>query len=60
MCRNLPLEQEEPHLPQLVKTFQSDCHSETFRKYKNTKCRFKFGHFCTDKTIIATPLQNTF
>ena len=59
MCGKLPLEQEEPHLYQLVKTFQFHCHSKTCRKYKNTRCQFKFGLFFPDKTIIATPLQNT-
>ena len=44
---------------QLVKTFQIDCHSNTCRKYKNSKCRFKFGRFFPDKTITAIPLQHT-
>ena len=59
MCGKLPLEQEERHLYQLGKTFQIHCHSKTCRKYQNTKCQFKFGLFFSDKTTIATPLQNT-
>ena len=43
----------------LVKTFQIHFHSKTCRKCNNSKCRFKFGGFFTDKTIIATPLQHT-
>ena len=59
VCGNLPLEEEDQHLYQLVKTFQIHCHSKTFRKYKNSKCRFKFGRFFTDKHITAIPLQHT-
>ena len=59
VCGNLPLEEEDQHLYQLVKTFQIHCHSKTFRKYKNSKCRFKFGRFFTDKTVIAISLQHT-
>ena len=47
------------HLYQLVKTFQIHCHSKPCRKYKNSICRFKFGRFFADKTIIAIPLQHT-
>ena len=43
----------------MVKTFQIDCHSKTCRKYKNSKCCFKFGRFFPDKTITAIPLQHT-
>ena len=41
------------------KTFQIHCPSKPCRKYKNSKCRFKFGRFFTDKTIISIPLQHT-
>ena len=59
VCGNLPSEEEDQHLYQLVKTFQIHCHSKTFRKYKNSKFRFKFRRFFTDKTIIAISLQDT-
>ena len=49
----------DPHLYQLVKTFQIHCHSKTCCKYKNSKCRFKFGPFFTHKRIIAIPLEHT-
>ena len=52
-------EEGDPHLYQLVKTFQTHCHSKTCRKYKYSKCHLKFGRFFTDKTIIAMPLQHT-
>ena len=41
------------------KTFQIHCHSQPCPKYKNSKCRFTFGRFFTDKTIISIPLQHT-
>ena len=59
VCGNLPSEEGDPHLHQLVKTFQFHCHSKTYRKYKNSKCRFKLGRFFTDKQITAIPLQHT-
>ena len=52
-------EEGDPHLYQLVKIFQIHCHSKVCRKYKNSKCRFNFGRFFTDKNIIAIPLQDT-
>ena len=57
----MPSEEGDPHLHQLVKTFQFHYQSNTCHKYKNrdSKCRFKFEHFFTDKTIIAIPLQYT-
>ena len=40
----------------LVKTYQAHNHSKTCRKYKNVACRFNFGQFFTEKTIVAEPL----
>ena len=59
VCGNLPSEEGDPHLYQLIKTFQIYCHSKTCSKYKNSKRCFKFGRFFTDKTIITVPLQHT-
>ena len=58
VCGNLPSEQEDSHLYDLVKTFQMLCHSKTCRKYKNMKC-FKFGRFFTEKTVVVKPVQST-
>ena len=33
-------------------------HFKTCRKYKNIKCRFNFGQFFTNRTIIAEPLPD--
>ena len=42
-----------PVLHKLVKTYQTHTHSKTCRKYKNLACRFNFGHFFTEKTVVA-------
>ena len=54
----LPDQSQAPELHELVKTYQKHSHSKTCRKYKNVKCRFNFGHFFTNKTIVAEPLSD--
>ena len=48
----------EPELHQLVKMYQTHAHSKTCRRYKNLPCRFNFGHFFTNRTIVAKPLAS--
>ena len=48
----------EPELHQLVKMYQTHAHSETCRRYKNLPCRFNFGHFFTNRTIVGKPLAS--
>ncbi|KXJ13769.1 ATP-dependent DNA helicase PIF1 [Exaiptasia diaphana] len=55
---HLPDENEDPQLHELVKTYQKHSHSKTCRKYKNIRCRFNFGQFFTNRTIVAEPLSN--
>lgn len=54
---HLPNEDQDPELHELVKTYQKHSHSKTCRKYKNIKCRFNFGQFFTNRTIVAEPLS---
>ena len=54
----LPDQNQDPELQELVKTYQKHSHSKTCRKYKNIKCRFNFGQFFTNKTIVAEPLSD--
>ena len=56
---DLPDPNNDPALLELVKTYQIHCHSKTCRKYRNEKCRFRFGKFFTNKTIIAQPLAGS-
>ena len=53
----LPDPVHSPTLNYLVKTYQIHAHSKTCRKYRNMSCRFNFGHFFTEKTIVAKPLS---
>ena len=43
----------------LVKTFQIYSHSRTCWKYKKNKCRFSYGPFFSDRTIISKPLGDS-
>ena len=52
----LPDPSDSPKLHELVRTYETHSHSKTCRKYKNLQCRFNFGHFFTEKTVIAKPL----
>ena len=55
---HLPNEDQDRELHELVKTYQKHSHSKTCRKYKNIKCRFNFGQFFTNRTIVAEPLSD--
>ena len=55
---DLPNPETDNSLFELVKTYQIHRHSKSCRKYKNDKCRFNFGRFFTDRTIIAQPLSS--
>ena len=46
-----------PELFELVKTYQVHAHSKTCWKYSKNECRFSYGRFFTEKTIIAKPLD---
>lgn len=52
----LPDKNTDHELYELVKKYQTHSHSKTCRKYKNIACRFNFGQFFTDRTIVAEPL----
>ena len=54
----LPDPISEPELHQLVKMYQTHAHSKACRRYKNLPCRFNFGHFFTNRTIVGKPLAS--
>ena len=54
----MPSEEDDPELHNLVKTYQKHTHSRSCRKYKNIQCRFNFGQFFTNTTIVAELLSD--
>ena len=52
----LPDKETNPQLYDMVKTYHAHNHSKTCRNYKNVACRFNFGQFFTERTIMAEPL----
>ena len=54
----LPNKEDDLELHDMVNFYQKHTHSKTCRKYKNIKCRFNFGQFFTNRTIIAEPLPD--
>ena len=54
----LPDKKTDPELHELVNFYQKHSHSKTCRKYKNIQCRFNFGQFFTNRTIVAEPLPD--
>ena len=52
---DFPNEEKEPELHRLVSQYQIHKHSNSCRKYKNVPCRFNYGRYFTEKTIIAEP-----
>jgi DNA replication protein DnaC len=54
----VPNKDTHPQLHELVSTYQKHNHSKTCRKYKNVACRFHFGQFFTDRTVVSQPLSD--
>ena len=54
----LPNKEDDLELHDMVNFYQKHTHSKTCRKYKYIKCRFNFGQFFTNRTIIAEPLPD--
>jgi len=55
---DLPEDKNICKLYHLVTTYQTHRHSKSCRKYKSQSCRYHFGKFFTEKTIIALPLDD--
>ena len=49
---------ENPEFFHLVTAYQVHSHSKPCRKYKNEKCRYHFGKFYTERTIISLSLPS--
>ena len=57
---DLPDKGKNPELFDLVRTYQIHSHSRSCRKYKNIDCRYSFGKYFTNRTIVAEPLSDDF
>ena len=47
---------KDPEYYDLVNMYQRHSHSRSCKKYRNVPCRFNFGQFFTDETVVAKPL----
>ena len=56
----LPNHLNDPELFELVKTYQVHAQSRTCWKYNKNECRFSYGRYFTEKTVIAKPLDSKF
>ena len=54
----LPNLQDRPRIFELVRIYQTHSHSKSCRKYKNMECRYSFGKYLTDHTIVVHPLSD--
>ena len=54
----MPPPDDDPVLYELVNQYQTHKHSKSCGKYKDKLCRYWFGKFFTEKTIIAQPLED--
>ena len=55
----LPDEDSEPTLFELIKNYQLHWNSKICLKYRNRKCGFNFGRFLTERAIVAKPLSDS-
>ena len=55
---SLPDKQKDAEYFELVRLYQRHTHSRSCRKYKNIPCRFNFGQFFTNETIVSKPLAD--
>ncbi|KAL9977715.1 hypothetical protein ACROYT_G015152 [Oculina patagonica] len=54
----LPDKANNSELHDLLITYQKHTHSRSCKKYKNIPCRFNFGQFFTDQTVVSKPLPD--
>ena len=57
---SLPKRENDSELYELVNLYQKHTHSRSCKKYKNIPCRFNFGQFFTNQTVVSKPLPDDF
>ena len=55
---SLPNRENDYEFHDLVNMYQKHTHSRSCKKYRNIPCRFKFGQFFTNKTVVSKPLAD--
>lgn len=55
---SVPDKEKDTEFCELVETYQKHNHSRTCKKYKNISCRFNFGQFFSDNTVVSKPLPD--
>ena len=55
---NLPNKENDCEFHYLVKMYQKHTHSRSCKKYKKIPCRFNFGQFFTNETVVSKPLAD--
>ena len=55
---SLPNGENDWEFRDLVNMYQKHTHSRSCKKYKNIPCRFNFGQFFTNQTVVSKPLPD--
>ena len=55
---SLPNRENDCEFHDLVNMYQKHTHSKSCKKYRNIPCRFNFGQFFTNETIVSKPLAD--
>ena len=55
---SLPNRENDCEFHELVSMYQKHTHSRSCKKYRNIPCRFNFGQFFTNETIVSKPLAD--
>ncbi|XP_078375419.1 uncharacterized protein LOC144658809 isoform X2 [Oculina patagonica] len=55
---SLPKRENDSKLYDLVNLYQKHTHSRSCKKYRNIPCRFNFGQFFTDQTVVSKPMPH--
>lgn len=53
---SLPNRENDCEFHDLVNMYQKHTHSRSCKKYRNIPCRFNFGQFFTNQTVVSKPL----
>ena len=55
---SLPNRENDCEFHDLVNMYQKHTHSKSCKKYRNIPCRFNFGQFFSNQTVVSKPLPD--